>query len=105
MRPDEMQLFQARHVHQTRFGADGHVILGHIFRVGPRRTHAIPILELRSECPMPIGQNRGTPAKCHKSLQSESMSAPSAPVYSGAVPGVVGEPSSKGASHSTAAFR
>ncbi len=73
MRPDEIQLFQARHIHQTRFGADGHVILGHIFRIGPRRAHAIPILELRSECPMPIGQDRGTPAKCHKCLQSYSM--------------------------------
>ncbi len=108
MRPDEMQLFQARDIHQTRFGADGHVILGHIFRIGPRRTHAIPILELGSECPMSIGQNRGTPAKCHKTLQSESMyqrHRPSAPVYSGALPGVVGVPSSKGASHSTAASR
>ena len=59
MRTDQVQLLQARHVHQSGLGADRHVILRHVLGIGPRRAHAVPILELRAERAMPIGQNRG----------------------------------------------
>ena len=65
MRTGEVQFFQTRDVHQARLGADGRVIDRHILVIGPGRTHAVPVLELRAQGPMPIGECRSAPAECH----------------------------------------
>ena len=99
MRTDQVQLLEPGNVHQARFRADRNMILRHVLRIRPSGAHAVPILEFGPECPMPIRQCRVAPTKCHGCLLEILKN------YSGALPGVVGAPSSKGASHSTTASR
>ena len=94
MRPDDVQLLQTRDVHQSGFGADRDVILRHVLRVSPCRAHAVPIFQLRAEGAMPLRQNRVAPTECHVFLQRSCKGGLVPGNYSGAVPGVVGLPSS-----------
>ena len=46
---DEVNLLQARNVHEARLGADRRVLLDEIVVVGPGGAHATPVLELRAQ--------------------------------------------------------
>ena len=61
MRADQMDLLQARHIHDAGLGADRDMLFVHVLVVGPGGSHAAPVLKLRSQSAMPIRQGGKTP--------------------------------------------
>ena len=58
-------LFQRRHVEQTGCLADRVVFIVGVAVVTPGRTHAVPVFEVRSQCPVTFGQGRGSRRFAH----------------------------------------
>src|SRR4029077_6745507 len=69
----EVELLEPRHIHEPSFRADGDMIERHVVGIGPRRAHAVPILELRAERAMTISENRCAPTQCHMSLLTVAL--------------------------------
>ena len=65
VRADEVDLLEARDVHQAGLGADGDVLGVDVLVVGPGGSHAAPVLEFRTESAMAVGEDRKSPGKRH----------------------------------------
>jgi len=72
VRPHEMDLLEARNVHEPRLRANGDVLVADILGVSPRRAHAIPVFELRSERTMAISERGKSPGERHGVLRRKA---------------------------------
>jgi hypothetical protein len=65
MRAGDVHLLQARHVHQSGLGADREIFVIGVAGIAPGRAHAAPVLELRAERPVAVGEGRKSPGSGH----------------------------------------
>ena len=70
VRADEVDLLQARDIHEAGLGADGDVLVVDILVIGPGGPHAGPVLELGPQRAVPVRQNRKSPTQGHDLLSS-----------------------------------
>ena len=62
----DVHLFQARHIHQPRLGADRHVFGVRVaLGIGPGGSHPAPVLKIRAKCAVAIRQRREAPGIGH----------------------------------------
>ncbi len=69
--PGDMDLLEARHVHQPGLGADREVfLLGIALAVGPRRAHPAPVFQIGPQRAVAVGKCGEPPGCRHRILPS-----------------------------------
>ena len=73
VRAGDVDLLQARHVHQPGLGADREIFLVGVAGIAPGGAHAAPVLEFRSERLVAVDQGRESPGPGHVGPPSSSL--------------------------------
>ena len=63
--PHEVDLLEARNIHQSGLGAHRDVLGVDVLVVGPGGSHAAPVLKLRTESAVAVGEDRKSPGQRH----------------------------------------